>query len=178
MSSLHHSKERRSIRCVVFKMRRVEAEHEALVLQFELDNRSYFAQSINDRGDDFFGRFAARHRELMAEQEAGLCAYYLLLDDDERIAGRFNLYELNNGAASVGYRVGMRFSGSGVATSGLIELCLIAQREHSLRTLSASVSDENVASQRVLVKAGFAPIETTVVAGKPGMRYELSLEGD
>jgi ribosomal-protein-alanine N-acetyltransferase len=166
------------IRFVVLKLRRVEPVHESLVLQFERDNRAYFARSISDRGDDFFEQFAARHRELMAEQEAGLSAYYLLLDDDEMITGRFNLYEVVDGAANVGYRVGERFSGSGVATFGVIELCRIAQREHSLRTLSASVSDENVASQRVLVKAGFVPIETTVVAGRPGMRYEINLEGN
>jgi ribosomal-protein-alanine N-acetyltransferase len=52
----------------------------------------------------------------------------------------------------------------------------VANREHALRTLSATVSDYNVASQKVLVKAGFVPIETAEVAGRTGMRYELTLE--
>lgn len=157
-------------------LQRVKSEHEALVLQFELENRAYFAQSINDRGDDYFKQFAARHRELMAEQEAGVSAYYVLLDDVEEHVGRFNLYDVTDGTANVGYRVGEQFSGSGVATSGLIELCQIAHRDHALRKLSAVVSDTNVASQKVLIKAQFVPIETAVVAGSPGMRYELNFE--
>jgi ribosomal-protein-alanine N-acetyltransferase len=147
-----------------------------MLLRFELENRAYFAESISDGGDDFFEKFAERHLELLAEQEAGDCAYYVFVGDDETVAGRFNLYNLIDGTASVGYRVGRQFSGSGVATSGLIELCPIAHREHALRTLIAMVSDDNIASQKVLVKAGFVAMETAVVAGRQGVRYELNLE--
>jgi ribosomal-protein-alanine N-acetyltransferase len=165
------------IKCRVFKLQRVTSEHEAPVLQFELENRTYFAESISDRGDDYFEKFAERHLELMAEQEAGVNAYYVLLGDDEKIIGRFNLYELGEGTAKVGYRVGRDFSGFGVATFGLIELCHLAHKEHELRTLSATTSNENIASQKVLVKGGFVAIDTAVVAGKPGVLYELNLEG-
>jgi ribosomal-protein-alanine N-acetyltransferase len=161
----------------VFELQPVQYDDEARVLQFELENRAYFAESINDRGDDFFKKYAERHHELLAEQEAGACAFYLLVTDDEKIAGRFNLYDLFDGTANVGYRVGRQFSGSGVATSGVIELCHIARKEHALRTLSATTSNENIASQKVLLKSGFVAIESAVVAGKPGVRYELSLEG-
>jgi ribosomal-protein-alanine N-acetyltransferase len=136
----------------------------------------YFAESISDRGDDFFEKFAERHRELLAEQEAGVCAYYVLVDDDGTIVGRFNLYDLMDGTAKVGYRVGRQFSGSGVATFGLRELCGIAREKHALRTLNATTSDDNVASQRVLMKAGFVVIGMAVVAGRRGMRYELNLK--
>ena len=123
----------------------------------------------------YFEQFADRHLELLAQQNAGNGAYYLLLDDDETIVGRFNLYDLEDGAANVGYRVGERYSGTGAATTGLLELCQIARRDHALRTLSAATSDENIASQKVLVKAGFVAMERAVVAGRRGVRYELSL---
>jgi ribosomal-protein-alanine N-acetyltransferase len=100
----------------------------------------------------------------------------VFVGDDGTVAGRFNLYDLIDGAATVGYRVGRQFSGSGVATSGLIKLCHIARREHALRTLSAATSDDNIASQKVLVKAGFVAMEAAVVAGRRGVRFELNLE--
>jgi len=147
-----------------------------MLLQFELENRAYFAETISDRGDDFFENFDERHLELLAEQESGVCAFYVLVGDDETVAGRFNLYDLVDGTANVGYRVGQRVSGCGVATSGLRKLFQIARAQHALRTLRATTSDDNAASQRVLVKAGFVAIETAVVAGGRGMRYELHLE--
>lgn len=160
----------------MFELQRVQSDHEAMLLQFELENRAYFAETISDRGNDFFEKFDERHLELLADQESGACAYYVLVGDDETVAGRFNLYDLIDGTANVGYGVGQRVSGCGVATSGLRTLCQIAREEHALRTLSATTSDDDVASQRVLVKAGFVAIETAVVAGRRGMRYELILE--
>lgn len=162
----------------MFELRSVQSDDEATLLQFELENRIYFAETISDRGDDYFEKFHERHLELLAEQETGAFAYYVLIDDDETVAGRFNLYTLIAGTASVGYRVSQRVSGHGVATLGLVELCTIAREKHALGTLSATTSDENVASQRVLVKAGFVPMETTVVAGKRGSRFELQLGSD
>jgi len=161
----------------VSELQRVQDIHEAMVLQFELENRTYFAGSIGDRGDDFFENFSERHRELLVEQEAGTCAYYVLIDENESVAGRFNLYDLIDEAAEVGYRVGQRFSGRGVATFGLSQLCQIARENHALRTLRAKTSDANVASQRVLAKAGFGVIGTADVAGRRGIRHELNLEG-
>jgi ribosomal-protein-alanine N-acetyltransferase len=161
----------------VRELQLVQFDHEAMVLQFELDNRTYFAESISDRGDDFFEKFPERHRALLAEQEVGVCAYYVLVDDDEKVVGRFNLYDLIDGTAKVGYRVSQRASGYGVATYGLKELCRTAREKHALRILQATTSDENVASQRVLVKAGFVVIGTAIVAGRRGMRFELNLDG-
>jgi ribosomal-protein-alanine N-acetyltransferase len=161
----------------VFELQVVQSNHEAMLLQFELENRTYFAKSISDRGDHYFEMFSERHLELLAEQEAGESAYYVLVDDNEAVVGRFNLYELRDGAANVGYRVGQRFSGRGVATTGLRKLCQIAREEHALRTLSATTSDDNIASQRVLIKGGFVAKETSVVAGRQGLRYQLNLNG-
>jgi ribosomal-protein-alanine N-acetyltransferase len=48
----------------VFELQLVQFDHEAMLLQFELENRTYFAESISDRGDDYFERFAERHVEL------------------------------------------------------------------------------------------------------------------
>jgi len=75
----------------------------------------------------------------------------------------------------VGYRVAQRVSGRGVATFGVLGLCRLALEEYGLHTLSAATSNENVASQRVLTKAGFVAVGPVEIGGRPGVRYELVL---
>lgn len=145
------------------------------MLAFEQANRAYFAGYIGDRGDDYFAEFAQRYRALLAEQDAGVCAFFVLVDQDGAVVGRFNLYDLEDGGADVGYRVAERVSGRGVATSGLQELCRIAEERYGLRRLRAAISDTNVASQRVVAKVGFAATGPTEVGGQQGAYYELAL---
>jgi [ribosomal protein S5]-alanine N-acetyltransferase len=159
----------------VFELQRLRCDHAAAVLDFERVNRAYFAESISDRDDDFYENFAERYRALLSEQEAGVRIFHVLVDEDETVVGRFNLSDLVGGTADVGYRVAQRVSGRGVATSGLRSLCRIAREEYGLRTLRAVASNENVASQRVLAKAGFVAIGPAEADGRQGARYELAL---
>jgi ribosomal-protein-alanine N-acetyltransferase len=62
-----------------------------------------------------------------------------------------------------------------VATAGLQELCRLAASEHGLRLLRARTTHENVASQRVLAKAGFVVAGEADVAGRPGILFEREL---
>ncbi len=82
---------------------------------------------------------------------------------------------LVDGTAEVGYRVAEQVAGRGVATSTLRTLCRLAAA-NGLRTLRAKASTENVASQRVLEKAGFVSVGPTDVAGRPGTSYERRLD--
>ena len=74
-------------------------------LEFELANRAFFATAISDRGDAYFEHFSERHNELVAEQEAGIGAFYLLVDGDASVLGRFNLTFGPQHTATLGYRV-------------------------------------------------------------------------
>jgi ribosomal-protein-alanine N-acetyltransferase len=145
------------------------------VLAFELANRAYFARFITDRGDDFYERYAERHRDLLIEQDSGACIFHVLIDRDGAVSGRFNLYEIVDGSAVVGYRVAQRVAGRGVATSAVRELCRLAQADYGLRMLTAATNSRHRASQRVLEKAGFSATEACVLAGQPGIRYTLRL---
>ena len=156
----------------------LRADHADAVLAFELANRAYFAAFINDRGDEFFDQFADRHRELLAEQETGIGAYYVLVAEDGSILGRFNLYRFMDGTAELGYRVAQHAAGRGVATATVRELCGLAVARHGLRTLQAATSRENIASQKVLLKAGLVPVgpaDPADVGGKPGTWYQRDL---
>ena len=136
------------------ELKRLHAGHASAVLAFELANRAYFAASVPDRGDEFFDQFTDRHSALLAEQEVGICAFYVLVAEDGSVLGRFNLYDLEDGTATLGYRVA----------------------QHGLRTLRAAASHDNAASQKVLTKAGFVPVGPADLGGKPGTWYQRDLE--
>src|SRR5262249_58283657 len=95
----------------------LRADHAAAVLAFEVANRAYFAASISDRGDEFFDHFAERHGALLAEQEAGLGAFYVLVAEDGSVLGRFNLVFTQDSTAELGYRVAQHVPGPGGATA-------------------------------------------------------------
>jgi RimJ/RimL family protein N-acetyltransferase len=163
----------------VFELRRVEAEDAPAVMEFEVANRAYFASFISDRGDAFFERFGQRWDALMTEQTTGTCAFHLLTDEDGSVVGRFNLYDIAEGSAVLGYRVAERVAGRGVATAAVRELCGPAVRRYGLRTLRAAAADKNPASQRVLTKAGFVPVGPAAPAelgGQVGRWFRLDLD--
>jgi [ribosomal protein S5]-alanine N-acetyltransferase len=157
------------------ELQRLRADHAPALLAFELANRAYFAESISDRGDEFFERFAEGISALLAEQEAGVCAFYVLVGDDGSALGRFNLYDISSGTAVLGYRVAQHVAGRGVATASVRELCQLAAAQHGLRTLWAETNHDNVASQKVLEKAGFVPVGPANPGGRPGTRYQRDL---
>jgi ribosomal-protein-alanine N-acetyltransferase len=157
-----------------FELQRLRPDHEAAILEFEVANRAYFASFIGDRGDAFYANFPELYRMLLAEQDAGTSIGHVLVDGDGAVVGRFNLYEVVDGVAEVGYRIAERVSGQGVATFGAQELCRLAFDEYGLRTLRAAASNENVASQRVLLKVGFVVVGPVLIAGRQGVRYELA----
>ncbi|MEU4131513.1 GNAT family N-acetyltransferase [Streptomyces wuyuanensis] len=160
------------------ELKRLHAGHAPAVLAFELANRTYFAASIPDRGDDYFDRFTDGYHALLAEQEAGSCAFHVLVAEDGAVLGRFNLYDLEDGTARLGYRVAEQVAGRGVATATVRELCRIAIARHGLRTLRAATSHENAASRKVLTKAGFVPVGPATPAdlgGRSGTWYQHDL---
>jgi ribosomal-protein-alanine N-acetyltransferase len=160
------------------KLERLHAGHAPAVLVFELANRAYFAAAVSDRGDDFFDQFTDLYNALLAEQEAGICAFYVLVAEDGSVLGRFNLYDIEDHTAKLGYRVAQHVSGRGVATATVRDLCRLAAAQHGLRTLRAATAGQNAASQRVLTKAGFVPVgpaDPAHLGGKPGTWYQRDL---
>lgn len=160
------------------ELQRLRADHAPAVFVFELANREYFASFISDRGDKFYEQFAEKHRAMLADQEAGTCAFHVLVSDDSTVIGRFNLFDLEDGTAVLGYRVAQDAAGKGVATAAVRDLCQLAASRYGLHTLRAATSHANIASQRVLAKAGFVPVgpaDPAAIGGHPGTLYERPL---
>ena len=160
------------------ELQRLRADHASAVLAFELANRAYFATFISDRGNEFYDHFTEQYKVTLAEQEAGTCIFHVLVSEDGTVLGRFNLFDLKDGTATLGYRVAQHVTGRGVATATVQELCRLAAAKYGLHTLRAATARQNVASQRVLAKAGFVavgPADPADLGGKPGTWYQRAL---
>lgn len=154
----------------------LDATHAPAVLAFERENRTHFAPTVGDRGEDYFDRFQHHHQARLAEQVAGTGAYYVVLDHTTAVMARINLVIDGADIAELGYRVAPRAAGRGLATAAVGEVSRIAQNVLGLRGLEAATSVDNVASQRVLLKAGFVrtgAADPADVGGRSGHRYLL-----
>jgi [ribosomal protein S5]-alanine N-acetyltransferase len=135
------------------------------LMQFELENRRYFAASVSDRGDDYFSNFQTIMADRIEEQQRGECQFYLVRNSSGDIIGRVNLrgigMQANLRAASLGYRFGERFCGKGYATRSVSLVCEKAKNELNIHQMKAMVSVQNAGSQRVLEKSGFLVADGT-----------------
>lgn len=155
----------------------VRADHAPALLAFEKENRAYFAASIPDRGDDYFAEFDERHALLLERHAAGTDYFHVLLTDDGRIAGRFNLFLVEDGEAWLGYRMAEEFAGRGLATAAVAEMLELAATRYGLSTLRAKATLDNPASHKVLEHNGFVAAGELVLNGKPAVSYLRELSG-
>ena len=161
----------------MIKLERLRVDHATALLAFERENREWFARSVPDRGDAYFADFAARHRALLAEQDAGSIHFHVVLDDRGALIGRVNLVDVEDGTAELGYRIGERATGRGVATAAVEQVCGLAATAYGLSALTAVTTRDNPASMAVLARSGFVAVADIVLGGRPGMRYHRRLVG-
>ncbi len=156
------------------ELERLHADHAHALLAFERENREYFARTISDRGDAYFAEFEARLDALLAEQDAGICHFHVVLDEEGHIIGRVNLVDVEDGCAELGYRVGERAAGKGVATAAVAQVRRVAGTTYGLTSLVARTTLDNTASRTVLERNAFTAVGHEVVGGRPGIRYRCS----
>ncbi|MFD4760422.1 GNAT family N-acetyltransferase [Streptomyces sp. NPDC058439] len=163
------------------ELQRLHADHAPALLAFEQENRAFFAASVPDRGDDYFAHFAARHAALLAEQAAGACHFHVLVDTDPNgdgdgeILGRFNLVDVADGSAELGFRMAEKATHRGLATATVRQICALAATEYGLTTLRAAATLDNTGSRTVLIRTGFVPTgEEILLNDRPGLGYVRS----
>ncbi|MER5214622.1 GNAT family N-acetyltransferase [Streptomyces sp. NPDC002838] len=156
------------------RVERLRADHAEALLAFERENREYFARTVPDRGDGYFAGFAARHAALLAEQDAGVCHFHVVVDEEGHLIGRVNLVDVEGGSAELGYRVGERAAGKGVATAAVAKVCRMAGTAYGLTSIAAVTTLDNGASRAVLERNAFTAMEDITVDGRPGIRYRRS----
>lgn len=157
------------------RVERLRPDHAGAVLTFERENREYFARSVPDRGDAYFAEFDQRHRSLLAEQDAGLHHFHVIVDGGGAVIGRVNLIDIKDGVAELGYRVAERAAGRGLAKAAVAKVCQLAAATYGLTALTAVTTLDNPASRAVLEGNGFVAVREIRIDGRPGVRYERSL---
>ncbi|THA72259.1 N-acetyltransferase [Streptomyces sp. A0958] len=159
------------------ELQRLRPDHAPAVLAFEHANRAFFAASIPDRGDDYFTRFPARHAALLAEQATGACHFHVLVAEGTgEVLGRFNLVDVADGSAELGFRLAEKATGRGLATKTIRQLFQLCRTTYGLTTLRARAANTNTASRSVLTRTGFVETgEDVVLNGKRGAGYAREL---
>ncbi len=112
-----------------------------------------------------------------SRREAGIAASYVLVDEDGSILGRFNLPPPGRRGRGrlPGSPTGSRPRGGDRGGAGTLPARGVPV---PLRMLKAATSDQNVASQRVLIKVGVVPAgaaDPADIAGKQGSWYRRGL---
>ncbi|MCM2580047.1 GNAT family N-acetyltransferase [Streptomyces meridianus] len=150
-------------------------DHAPALLAFEQANRTWFAASIPDRGDDYFARFEELVRDRLSEQAAGLSFFHVLVDGSGAVLGRVNLVDAVDGSAELGYRVAQHAAGRGLATAAVVAVSALAGTDYGLTMLRAVTTLDNHASRTVLTRAGFVPAGEVTLDGRPGLRFVREL---
>jgi [ribosomal protein S5]-alanine N-acetyltransferase len=153
----------------------VRLDHAPALLEFERENRAYFAASVPDRGDEFFAAFDARFAQLLEWQAAGTDYLHVLVAEGGEVVGRVNLIEVADGSAELGYRIAQKAAGQGLATAAVREVRELAAAEYGLTRLRAKATKDNPASHKVLERNGFVTVGELTLDGKPAMSYVCEL---
>ena len=144
-------------------IKKLQEEDLEKLYEFELENRAYFEEMVPSRGDNYYNleTFKQRNKDLMDEQAQGLSHFYLIRNKEGLILERMNLVDIekSKGLGHIGYRVGKAYTGKGIANRAL-NLLLETTTELDIRQISAKITTNNIASQRILEKNGFQYIAT------------------
>lgn len=144
------------------EMRGLRLEDAAGRAETLVRNRAYMAPYEPWRDEGFYTEAGQRSRieGILAEQEGGRARSFVLVAADGEQVGVINLQNIVRGpmlSASVGYWIDQAWTGRGLATAALHEVCRIARDEERLHRVEAGTRVDNLPSQRVLEKAGFEP---------------------
>ncbi len=165
-------------------LRSLQLEDLGELVEFETINRSWFERHIDPRPAQFYSMVGVRAHinALLDAYTKGTFHASVLVNDSGVIVGRANLKDIQQelGIAEIGYRIGQRSVGQGYATLALAALIALARQQWQLRQLIAYVTENNLASARVLQKQGFVRTERVpniaVVAGVSVDGYLYSLD--
>jgi ribosomal-protein-alanine N-acetyltransferase len=126
-------------------------------------NRAFLAPWEPLRDEDYFTEAGQRAdiEHALAQHEQGNALPCVIVDQTGAVVGRITLNGIVRGAfqsCSVGYWLSADAGGHGLATAALRDIMAVAFGELGLHRIQAETLLDNVASQRVLERNGFARI--------------------
>jgi ribosomal-protein-alanine N-acetyltransferase len=139
----------------------VTPDDAAVLTKLLAESRELMEPWEPSRPEDYFTE--ERQREVIAEAlrmyEQGTAVPHVIVGDDGEVVGRITLNTIVRGpflSCSVGYWVGAEHNGRGHATRAVADIKRVAFEEQGLHRVEASTLLDNVRSQRVLERNGFA----------------------
>ncbi|MDC7817135.1 MULTISPECIES: GNAT family N-acetyltransferase [Pseudomonas] len=130
------------------------------LLAFEQENRVFFEASINARPAAYYCAEGVAEAIAQARQDAEADrGYQFLIRENSQLVGRINLHRVQRAyfnCAELGYRVGVRFNGRGIAKAAVEQVRQRAFGELQLSRIEANARPENLGSVRVLEASGFS----------------------
>ncbi len=99
-----------------------------------------------------------------------------MAEEGGEILGRFNVVDVADGSAELGFRLAEKATGRGLATEAVRQILKACERTYGLTTLRAAATLTNTASQAVLTRMGFVLTgEELVLSGQRGVGYVRNL---
>lgn len=130
-------------------------------LKLQTENRDFFEKFSMDRNSDFYTiegqiKMIEKQNENMKDDQE----YYfgIFKNDDNTLVGTINLFQIFRGSlqsAFIGYFLDKKHNGKGYTTEAIQLIVEYAFNKLKLHRIEAGVMPHNIASIRVLEKAGF-----------------------
>lgn len=145
---------------MTMQIRLLSTEHLDELLAFEMRNRDWFESHIAPRPEGVYTRSAVKtHIEQLNRSFHAGTAYPGIIEAQGQLVGRVNLTKiLDTETVRIGYRIDRDRTGRGLASAAVAHMRKNVGRLFDCSSLTAFVSVENHASQRVLTKNGFKAV--------------------
>jgi len=143
----------------------VSKQNAKVIYKFEIDNRAFFESTLPSRGDDYYvtSNFESIIESICEDQKAENLYMNIIRNDSNEMVGRINLFPIQmepyNCAFELGYRIGEANQGKGYGSEVLKQLIKLAFDTYGIDYIQALTSPNNIASQIILIKNGFAFIK-------------------
>lgn len=144
-----------------------EKQFEIKLKEFSLDDAEDYFELINDNREYFanFNNLDVNKYQSVEEtasifkgSEGGGRTRYGIYNKADKLIGAINITIIDEDIVKIGYLVAQKYNGQGVATKSVKELTKLISPTYKYFIADAHVN--NIASQRVLEKAGFSKIES------------------
>jgi [ribosomal protein S5]-alanine N-acetyltransferase len=139
-------------------LRRLEVADAEALLEMLLRDRSFLDQWEPTRSERFYKLESHQKRLEALQGDESFADFGIFLADGDELVGRIQLSGISRGPfqnAYLGYFVSERHNGRGYATEAVRQAVHAAFGELGLHRVQAGVIPRNLASIRVLEKAGF-----------------------
>ena len=156
------------------RLEKIASHHSAALLSFERENAEDFAQYVPPRPPEMLTTdgMTAAIQSLVDEMERGEGMYFVGLEGDD-VIGRLN-FTFDGEVSEVGYRVGKKAAGRGLAGWMLNEGATVVRAKGVISRLTGHSLSTNPASIRVMERAGFELVRVDEGGGaKVGMSGDI-----